>query len=347
MATVKLENLSIFTTQLAAMVRSHLPLDVILINLSKETPNKILREAVEDVTEDVRHGVDFSAALALHHKIFDGVYVNLIRAGMVSGRLDETLDQLATFLAKKELIYRQVRSALSYPITMIFGFIAIFNAMVFFILPRFEKIFNTMGKKLPDLTQSVLDIGRLWRDSWLSILLVLAVFIGLFALLYITHNGRYLWDRHKIKIPLFGHLWRMAAVVAFLKTFGIQLQNEVPILQALQLSASTSGNAYLEELVLLITDDVERGSSLTDAFKQHPLFPGIVQQMVSAGEMAGNLDNLILASAGYYESLLSIRIQGMTSLINPLLTVIMGLAIGTMMVATFLPVFDLSSAVMK
>lgn len=347
MATVKLEHLSIFTTQLAAMVRSHLPLDVVLHNLAQETPNKILRYAVEDVKEDVRHGIDFSAALATHHKIFDGVYVSLIKAGMVSGRLDETLEQLATFLAKKEAIYQQVSAALSYPIIMIITFFGIFNAMVFLILPRFEKIFDTMGKELPALTQVVVDLGQLWRESWLNISIIVAAFVGVVTFFYVVYDGRYLWDRHKMKIPLFGNLWRMAAIVAFLKTLGIQLQHEVPILQALQLSASVSGNTYLAEAVLLITDDVERGSSLTDAFGRHTIFPGIVLQMVSAGEISGNLDDLILSSARYYESLLSIRIQTMTSLINPILTIAMGLAIGIMMVATFLPVFDLSSAVMK
>ncbi|MBF0141264.1 MAG: type II secretion system F family protein [Magnetococcales bacterium] len=347
MATVPLVHLSLFTIQLSSMVKGQLPLDQVLASLSQETQHKALRAAVEDMTDDVRYGMEFSEALSMHPKIFDDVYVNTVRAGMISGRLDQSLARLSEFLIEKQRVMQQVRQAMTYPSLILFAFIGVFNGMVFVILPRFEQVFASMGKTLPDLTKWVMDIGQNWRESWSSVLLMIVVIIGCWVIMNYLFNGRYLWHRFRGKLPVIGSVWRLAALTAFLKTLGVQLQNEVPLIHSLELAGSNSGNIYLDELVQSITDDVRRGGNLASAIGRHAFFPRIVQQMILTGEQSGNLSELILPTASYYENMLLLRIQTITGLINPVLTITMAIVIGTMMMATFLPVFDLSTAMSR
>ncbi|MBF0615041.1 MAG: type II secretion system F family protein [Magnetococcales bacterium] len=344
MARVPLDHLSLFTIQLSSMVNGQLPLDQVLASLSQETPHPVLRAAVEDMTDDVRYGMEFSEALSLHPQIFDELYVNTVRAGMISGRLDHSLARLAEFLTEKQRVMRQVRQAMTYPALMLLAFIGVFNGMVFVILPRFEQVFTSMGKELPELTKWVMHIGQNWRESWFSVLSVMAAVIGGWLVVNYLFNGRYLWHRFRVLLPMLGSVWRLADLTAFLKTLGVQLQNEVPLIHSLELAGGNSGNVYLAELVHLIADDVRRGENLASAIGRHAFFPRIVQQMVLSGDQSGNLAELILSTAGYFENMLILRIQTMTGLINPVLTITMAVVIGTMMMATFLPVFDLSSA---
>ncbi|MBF0285005.1 MAG: type II secretion system F family protein [Magnetococcales bacterium] len=345
MATVKLATLLIFTNQFASMLRSQLPLISVLENLSRETPQKALREAIEDVTDDVMMGRDFGDALADHPKIFDHIYVNVVRAGMMSGKLSEALTQVSEYLNKMDNIGRQVRGALSYPLFMLVAFFAVFNAMVFFILPRFATMFNSFGKELPWATRVLMSIGNFWRDNWFLLVGGVAA-VGISFMVWVaTPDGRYIWDENKLKFPVLGPLWRMAALARILRTLGVQLHNEVELLKSLELAAQGCGNAYLEDILLHIADEVETGQSISECFREHEIFEGIVLQMISAGEESGELDELLLSAADFFERMLDNRIQMATGLINPILTVFMGLAIAGMMVASFLPVFEMGGAV--
>ncbi|MBF0180557.1 MAG: type II secretion system F family protein [Magnetococcales bacterium] len=347
MATVKLTDLLVFTNQFASMMRSNLALVAILENLARETPQKELREVIEDISINVQKGVDFGDCLTRHPRVFDDVFVSVVRAGMASGKLAASLTQIAEYLGKADAVTRKVKSALSYPIFMLVAFFGVFNAMVFFILPRFETMFRSFGKKLPAATQLLLDIGAFWKGNWYWILGAIAVAIFSMIFWVSTSEGRYLWDRHKLRIPIVGRLWRMASLSRFLRTLSVQLQNEVSLLLALQLSASSANNRYIEDSLLQIASEVERGGSITMAFQHYEVFSGIVLQMISAGEEAGTLDELLLSAADYFERLLDNEISIVTGLINPVLTIVMGMGIAGMMIAAFLPVFEMGSAVGK
>ncbi len=345
MATVKLPSLLIFTNQFAAMLASQLPLLSVLENLGRETPQPALRAAIEEVCDDVTSGIELADAMERFPGIFNEIYVNVVRAGMGSGRLDESLQHLSEHLSNADSVSRQLRGALAYPMFMFAGFIAAFNGMVFFILPRFQSMFSSMDKELPAITQLLMDLGDWWKGSWSFVLGGTAIAVVAFIVWTLTPDGRYLWNKKKLGIPIIGNMLRMAAMSRLLRTFAVQVRNDVNILQALRLAAPSSGNAYIEEVIYDIADDIERGRGIAEAFRDHDVFSGIVLQMIASGEEAGRLDELLLSASDYFTRLLDNQIQTWTGLINPILTVVIGLGIAGMMVAVFLPVFDLGSAV--
>ena len=336
-----LANLLIFTNQFASMMRSKLQLVDVLDNLAEETPGKALREAVENIASDVRRGIDFGDALASYPRIFGDIFVNVVRSGMEGGRLDESLTQISIYLNKTDIINRKLKGAFSYPIFMAAAFFVMFNAMVFFILPKFESMFTQMNKELPAPTRILLDIGAFWKENWYIILGSIPLMALVVIVWVSTRNGRLIWDEYKLKVPVVGDLWRMAALARFLRTLAVQIHNEVSLLKALVLAAASSGNTFIEEAILMIADDVERGVSVSHAFREYQVFSGIVLQMISAGEEAGNLSELLLSAADYFERLLESKTEAVTGLINPILTVVVGLGIAGMMLAAFLPVFSM------
>jgi len=334
----------IFTQQFASMMRSKLPLVDVLDNLAAETPQKKLKAAIEDVADDVRHGIDLSEAMKAHHRLFDHVYVNVVRSGMESGRLGEALSQIAHYLKILHETARKVRSAITYPVFVIGAFFFIFNGMVFAILPRFRIMFASMHKKLPAPTQFLLDIGDYWKANWYWIIGAIALSAACFIVWLRTPEGRAIFDEYKLRVPFLGQLWRMAALARFLRTFSVQVENEVSVLEALRQAADTCGNVFVSETIYDIADDVERGSGLAAAFRRHNVFHGIVVQMIAAGEEAGILDELLRSSADYFDSLVQDMIDQMTQLINPTLTIVIGLLVAGMMVAAFMPVFEMGGA---
>lgn len=338
-------NVLIFTQQFASMVRSNLQLVDVLDNLAAETPQRRLRASVDQIGEDVRRGMDLSDAMALHPRTFDDVYVSVVKSGIESGRLPEALTQIAEYQGVMHEINRKVRSALTYPIFVIAAFIAVFNAQVFFILPRFETMFRNFKQELPWPTRFLLDLGAAWKEHWPLVLGVLLLIVVAFIAWISTHEGRAVWDRVKLSIPIIGPVWRMGALARFLRTLAVQVQNDVAVLDALRLAADAASNIYVREILYDIAADVERGRGIAASFREYRIFHGIVLQMIAAGEEAGTLDELLMSSANYFDSLTQDRLERITGLINPVLTVIVGLAIAGMMVASFLPVFQMGSAI--
>lgn len=344
MASVSNQSLLIFTNQFAAMVNSHLPLANVLDNLSSETPEKQFREIIEDVSEDVKSGMDLGDALYEYPDVFDMIYVNIVNAGIRSGRLGDALDHLSTHLTNADTITRKLKAAFSYPLFVLAAFFVAFNGMAFFILPRFEAMFSSFCKELPYATQVMMSMAEFWRDYWHVILGgITMVVLGIIVWLS-TEDGRYIWDEQKLKVPVLGRMWRMASLSRFIRTFAVQVSNDVDVLESLRLAAPASGNVFLREMIYLIADDIERGRGIAQAFHDHEVFGGIVLQMVASGEEAGTLDKLLLSAADYYDRLLENQLQTWTGLINPILTVVVGLGIGAMMIAVFLPVFEMGSA---
>lgn len=345
MAAVKLSHLLIFTKQFSAMIGSQLQLVYVLENLARETPQRRLRSTIEDVTDDVERGVDLSDALAKFPRVFSSIYINVVRAGMASGQLGDALQQVAQYLERVDEMNRKVRTALSYPMFLLLAFFVVFNGMVFVILPQFQKMFDSFDKELPAPTKFMLDIGEYYANNWYFLLGGAAVTVISFIFWISNPAGRRIWDELKLNITILGRLWRMSTMSRFLRTLAVQVRNYVPLLESLRLSASASGNLYIEEIIYTIADDVERGVGIAQSFREHEIFSGIVLQMISSGEEAGELDELLMSAATYYDSLLREQLNTVTNLINPILTVVVGTGIAGMMIAAFLPVFEISGAV--
>jgi type IV pilus assembly protein PilC len=335
----------IFTQQFASMIRSNLHLVDVLDNLAAETPQRKLKASVDRIGADVRRGMDLSDAMARHPSTFDQVYVSVVKSGIESGRLAEALTQIAEYQGVMHEITRKVRAALTYPIFVLAAFIAVFNMQVFFILPRFETMFQNFDKKLPWPTQFLLDLGAAWKEQWPVVVGVLVLVILAFIIWINTTEGRAVWDRIKLRIPIVGPVWRMSSLARFLRTLAVQVQNEVGVLKALRLAADAASNTYVREILYDIAADIERGRGIAASFREHRIFHGIVLQMIAAGEEAGTLDELLMSSANYFDSLTQDRLDRITGLINPVLTVVVGLGIAGMMIASFLPVFQMGSAI--
>jgi type II secretory pathway component PulF len=334
-------HLAIFAKQFASMMNSGLQLVTVLDNLARETPQRQLREAVKDVARHVSRGVDVADAFARHPKLFDGVFVGVIRTGLETGRLGEALLQVAEYLERADQVSRRIAAAVVYPIFLLVTFFGAAGGMIFYILPKYQVLFSSFGHDLPAPTQFLLDVGAVTRDNAVSIAIVLGGGLLLSILVVSTPSGKRNWDRLKLRIPLLGQVWRLSALARFSRTLAVQVRNQIPLVRSLKLAAIAAGNSHIKQLVLAIATDIEQGASVTRAFKSREIFAGIVLQMIAAGEEAGSLAELLITAAAYFDSLLMQRVETLTGMINPVLTAVMGLSISGMMVAAFLPVFDL------
>ncbi len=335
-------DLLIFTKQFSAMVRSNLALVPALESLARETPTRKLRIVLTDVLAKVRAGHEFDRALGDHPHIFNPTYVGVVRAGMQSGQLGEALVQVSAYLDSVNLVMKKVRGAVTYPALLMASFIITFHIMVFGILPRFKTLFGQYGRALPAPTQFVLDVGEVYAANWPQFLILLAASVTAFILWLRTPSGRLKFDELKLNFPLIGSLARLSALARFAHTLGIQVQNAVSLIEAIRVAAPASNNKYVEKSLFQIADDIERGQGIAQAFARQELFRGVVQQMISAGERTGQLTEPLKSAAAYFEALWIQRLDAIIALLNPALTAIMGMLISGMLIAAFLPVFEVS-----
>ena len=337
-------HLVIFAKQFSSMMGSGLQLVAVLDNLARETPQRRLRTAIAEVGRLVTNGSDLADALERFPRLFNGVFVGLVRSGIEAGRLSGALAHIVDYLDRVEQVNRRVTAAAVYPCFVLLTFLGVAGGMIFFILPRYEAIFRGFGRDLPAPTQFLLDIGH-GLTAHGTALAATAASLGLGAVLILSNpRGQTLWDQAKLHLPVMGAVWRLAALARFSRTLAVQVSNYVSVIRALHLAAGAAGNRHVEYLVRGIATDIELGASITQAFKERAIFNGIVLQMISAGEETGQLDELLLSAANYFDSLLMQRIEAVTGLINPLLTAFVGASTAGMMVASFLPVFDMPGA---
>jgi type IV pilus assembly protein PilC len=335
-------DLLIFTKQFSAMVRSQLPLVQALESLARDSPKRSFRLMLMSVLEQVRCGRDFHHVLADYPRIFNGTYIGVVRAGMSSGQLGPALQQISEYLESHDKIIKKVRAALIYPAMLFAAFAVTFHMMVFGILPRFQSLFASYGKALPAPTQFVLDVGQVYAQYWPFMLGAIIISgMGFFAWIR-TIEGRVSFDRLKLRIPLFGNLMRLSAIARFAQTLAIQVQNSVGLIESIRVAAPANNNKYIERSLLKIADHIEQGESISHAFQRESLFQGVVQQMISAGEQSGDLGTPLVSVANYFESLWAQRLESVISTVNPLLTASMGMLISGMLIAAFLPVFQVS-----
>ncbi|MFB3894841.1 MAG: type II secretion system F family protein [bacterium] len=344
---VSLDDLIIFSRQLATMVSAGLPLIESLDVLGEQLENPILRKAVVDVRKDVEAGSTFTNALEKHPKIFDQLYVSMVRAGEASGMLDSIMNQLAAYLEKSGSIRRKVKSALVYPAVVSIIAIAIVIFILVKVIPTFESIYRSFDAQLPVPTQIIVSISRALRKFWY---IWLIVFVGLgYALKrYVnTPKGRWQFDTFKLNMPIFGDLFRKVAVAKFTRTLSTLVRSGVNILNALEIVAKTAGNVIIESAVNKTKNSIQQGETIAGPLAQTGVFPPMVTRMIDVGEKTGALEDMLNKIAEFYEDQVDAAVAALTSMLEPIMIAIMGVIVGGIVIAMYLPVFNMVNVVAK
>jgi len=335
----------VFTRQLATIVNAGLPLMQGLDILSEQTENVNFRRVLSTIAEDVEAGESFSDALRKHGRVFTELYVAMVRAGEASGNLDGILLQLADYMEAAEALKQKIKSAMTYP-TVVFAFVILLStALLTWVVPKFEEIFMSLEADLPAPTLALMALSNVLRRY---ILFVIAGFVALIvAIRFYTRTpaGRYQFDRLKLQIPVFGKLFRKVAISRFTRTFSTLTRSGVPILSSLEIVANTAGNAVFSGVVRDSMESVRAGQTIADPLAKSGEFPPMVTRMISVGEKTGALEQLLLKISDFYDQEVDSTVASLTSLIEPMLIVLLGVIVGGMVIALILPIFGLGAAV--
>jgi type IV pilus assembly protein PilC len=338
---VRLKDVAVFSRQFATMINSGLSLLRSLYILAEQTESKALAQVVGQVRVDVERGSSLSAALAKHPKVFNRLYVAMVRAGEVGGALDTVLLRLADTIEKQVELRRKVKSAMTYPTVVAALVLLIVTAMLLFVIPMFENIYKELGGSLPAPTQVLINISKAARRFWYLIFLAdIAAAIG-FKRWINSEEGRKRWDEIKLRVPIFGKLVRKTALARFSRTLSALVRSGVPILESLEITAETAGNHVVAEAVRDTQAAVKRGDPLSKRLEEHEVFPPMVVQMMAVGEETGALDEMLDKIADFYDAEVEATVDALTSLIEPLLIVVMGVCVGGMIIALYLPMFNI------
>ena len=341
---IPLSNLVFFTRQLATMYSAGLTLERAIRGLASEERHPKLKKVLTNVGENIRKGLSLSEALQRHPGVFSTLFVSLTKAGEVSGNLDEILDELATYLENLDDVRRKVRSAMTYPIFMVVFLFAMMSAMFMWIIPMFSDVYVQLGANLPAATRKLVSLSE-----WISINFstVVASLFGIAIGLWLvskTRRGGYIIDSIKLKTPIFGSLMNQSILNKFSKTAGILLNAGVPVIEAMNLIAKIVSNRVYEVAIGDATEYIRDGFNITSALRRTEIFPPILLQLSATGEETGELDTLLDKAADYYYKQVNALVERMTTLIEPILILMVGVIIGVMVVITYLPVFYLGAA---
>jgi type IV pilus assembly protein PilC len=336
-----------FVRQFATMIDAGLPLVQCLDILAGQEPNKVFQAALRDIKNTVEQGATFSDALRRHPKIFDDLFVNLVQAGEVGGILDTILQRLAGYIEKRVKLARQVKGALAYPSIVIFIMIGVMIVLMTFVIPAFENMFAEFGAKdaLPGLTKLVIALSKGFVTYLpVTIALTIAGIVGA-VYGYRTPRGKKMVHRLILKLPVLGPVMQKIAVARFTRTLGTLLESGVPILDALDIVAKTAGNVIIEEALMYARARISEGKNMAEPLGEMKVFPGMVVQMVAVGEQTGALDTMLKKIAEFYEEEVDVAVAALTSLLEPALMVIIGGMVGTVLIAMYLPIFELAGKI--
>src|SRR5215510_1725992 len=342
---VKTKDLVVFTRQFATMIDAGLPLVASLDILGSQSENPTFKKVLLDCKADVENGSNFSDALGKHPQIFDRLFVNLVAAGEVGGILDTIMNRLAAFLEKADKLKRQVRGAMVYPISVSVIAVAVVVIMLVKVIPVFEKMFADFGGTLPGPTQVVINLSHTMQHYFVhGIVVVVLMCVGLRAI-YRTEKGRFYFDSIFLKAPVFGSLIKKVAVARFSRTLSTLLSSGVSILDALDLVARTAGNVIVEREIITTKNSIAEGKTIAEPLKNSKVFPGMVVQMVAVGEQTGAMDTMLGKIADFYDDEVDVAVAALTSLLEPLMMVVLGGAVGGLLIAMYLPIFKIAEAV--
>jgi len=339
---VKARSLQIFARQLATMIEAGVSVVAALVTLEEQTSDTYLREVLGEVRSDVEAGMVLSRALSRHPKVFNRLFVAMVESGESSGTLDHVLDRVATQIEKETQLKRRVKGAMVYPAVVLSFATLVLIFMLLFIVPVFEKVFEDLGGDLPAPTKLVMAASDLLRGYWFII------FPALFAAGYglrklkRSEEGRKKWDRFKLRIPMkIGDVVQKVALARFSRTLSTLVAAGVDIIQALEITGSTAGNWVIEQSLVNVRTRVHEGARVSAPLAEDPVFPPMVSQMVKIGEETGELDKMLSKIADFYEDEVDASIQALTSIIEPILMIGVGIMVGTIVIAMYLPMFKL------
>lgn len=338
---VSQSEIAIFTRQFSVMLDAGLPLIQALEAIAQQHPNKEFKAVLEQIRSDVEAGTTLSAAMARHPKVFDSLFTNMVAAGETGGILDTILQRLCSFIEKIVKLKRALRSALIYPSTILLIAVGVVTVILWKVVPVFSTLFEGFGVDLPLPTRIVITLSMLIQRY--MIFLIILVGIAIFGLRSYnkTENGRRQIDRTLLKIPVLGEVLRKIGVARFTRTLATLLTSGVPILEGLDITAKTSGNAILEDTIYLLRLKIEGGGTMSDPMQQSGFFPAMVTQMVSVGEATGELDTMLVKVADYYEEEVDVVVANLLTILEPVLMVFLGVVVGGIVISMYLPLFKL------
>jgi type IV pilus assembly protein PilC len=341
--TIKPKILMIFTRQLATLVDSGLPLLRGLNVLAKQERDRVLKNTIGKLADGVQSGSTFSECLAQHPLIFNNLYVNMVKAGEVGGVLELVLGRLAEFQEKASKIKSKVIAAMVYPLIVMTLAVAIMGFLLVFIVPKFEQIFHDMlgDKPLPTITIFIITVSRLVQSQWLVLIAALIALIAGYRFANRTAGGKAFFDRIKLQLPLFGDVIRKTAISRFSRTLGTLVTSGVPILQALNITRETAGNAVIAGAINQVHDRVKEGESIVQPLEASGAFPPMVISMIDVGEETGQLPEMLLKIADVYDDEVDNSVAAMTAALEPIMIVFLALVVGTIVIALFLPLISI------
>ena len=342
---VALADLVLFTRQLATMIDAGLAMVQCLQALAEQSTNKVMRDVIRDVCTRVEGGDSFSAALTKHPKVFNKLFVSMVDAGEKGGLLAEVLARLATYLENTARLRKKVKSAMMYPTAVTVIAIGITIFLLVKVVPVFGEIYSGFGQKLPGPTQFLISMSNMIKSYILYILPAMGLSVyGWFAYIK-TKPGREFWDRTRIKLPIFGVIAHKICLARFTRTLASLIRSGVSILEVLNIVANTCGNVVMEKAIRSAASDIERGEGISAAIGKHPIFPSMIIRMMTAGEQTGKIDAMLERVADFLDEEIDTTLSGLTSLIEPLLIVFLGVVVGGIVIAMFLPIFKMSDII--
>ncbi|MEW6619995.1 MAG: type II secretion system F family protein [bacterium] len=345
---VGLKDLVLFSRQLSTLINAGIPIVQCLNVLIDQVENKNFKKIIMTIREDIEKGASITIAMSKHPGVFNQLYTSMVKSGESGGVLDEVLERISSYLESVQTLRRKVRTAMAYPAVVSFVATGIVIFLLTFVIPAFEGVFESFGAKLPLPTQILINISRLLRH-YLPWMVLIAIIIGIILRLLITktEKGRITFDSLCLKLPVFGTLFRKIAVSRFARTLGTLVRSGVSILEALEIVAKTSGNKIVELAVMGARSSIREGERITDPLRECGVFPPMVIQMVSVGEETGALDNMLMKVADYYDREVDMTVSALASLIEPLLIVVLGVVVGTIVICMYLPIFMMSSIISR
>jgi type IV pilus assembly protein PilC len=347
MVSVTVKDKAIFSRQFAVLINAGVAMVRGLGVLSDQCPNPKLKRALQEISADVQQGTNLSDSMRKHPQCFDSLYTSMVQAGEVGGVLDEVMNRLSTLLEDIARLQNQIKSAMAYPIAVGFIAVTVFIGMTVFLLPTFADIFEQLDAELPAFTQFMLNISDVLRNPIYSggVVVIIVVLAFAYKQYYQTRVGRETMDRLFLKMPLFGDLIQKTATARFCRTFGSLSRSGVPILTALEIVRDTAGNQVIANAVDEARREVQTGGMISIALQKEQVFPVMAIQMISIGEETGEIDTMLMKVADFYEDEVEQAVKALTSIMEPIMIVVLGGMVGSILVAMYLPMFAVMDAI--
>ncbi len=337
---VKPRDLTIATRQMATMVSSGMTILRVLYVLETQTASKLLGETLSAVRKDIEAGISLSAAFGRHRKVFSPLYIAMVEAGETGGMLESPLLRVADQLEKEDALRRQVRAAMIYPAVVISFAIVVLLALVAFIVPVFAKVFKDFGGKLPGLTQVTIGVSHVVTGLWYLLILGTIGIVVAFLRWKKSESGRPLWDRFRLRFPLkIGEIVQKIALARWSRTLSALVSGGVPIIQAIEITGRTAGNVVVERAMTDVIGSVKRAGTIADPIKRTPVFPPMVGHMIGVGEETGSLDTMLSKIADFYDDEVAAAVKALTSILEPVMIIIVGAIVGFVVISMYLPMF--------